>query len=107
MIPFLPAPSRLILNCNLPQVQNEISDELLFFFPSSFKLNTQISMPHDDHITAMCFRDMDELEDDSLILVTAGKDCLFKVWVILEDTDPEGKHGQSVTWSYLPPYNML
>lgn len=64
-------------------------------------------MPHDDHITAMCFRDMDELEDDSLILVTAGKDCLFKVWVILEDTDPEGKHGQSITWSCFPPYNTL
>uniref|UniRef100_A0A8B9CSN6 WD repeat domain 75 n=1 Tax=Anser brachyrhynchus TaxID=132585 RepID=A0A8B9CSN6_9AVES len=71
----------------------------LWFFDEetqSFKLNTQVSMPHDDHITAMCFRDMDELEDDSLILVTAGKDCLFKVWVILEDTDPEGKH---VAWS--------
>ncbi|XP_040418200.1 WD repeat-containing protein 75 [Cygnus olor] len=72
----------------------------LWFFDEetqSFKLNTQISMPHDDHITAMCFRDMDELEDDSLILVTAGKDCLFKVWVILEDTDPEAQ--QSMSWS--------
>uniref|UniRef100_A0A8B9EDH3 WD repeat domain 75 n=1 Tax=Anser cygnoides TaxID=8845 RepID=A0A8B9EDH3_ANSCY len=75
----------------------------LWFFDEetqSFKLNTQISMPHDDHITAMCFRDMDELEDDSLILVTAGKDCLFKVWVILEDTDPEGNWSCDFVGSY-------
>ncbi|NXK46566.1 WDR75 protein, partial [Chauna torquata] len=72
----------------------------LWFFDEetqSFKLNTRISMPHEDHITAMCFRDMDELEDDSLILVTAGRDCLFKVWVMLEDTDPEAQ--QSLSWS--------
>ncbi|NXI72278.1 WDR75 protein, partial [Anseranas semipalmata] len=72
----------------------------LWFFDEetqSFKLNTRISMPHEDHITAMCFRDMDELEDDSLILVTAGRDCLFKVWMILEDTDPEAQ--QSLSWS--------
>ncbi|XP_015723319.1 WD repeat-containing protein 75 [Coturnix japonica] len=63
----------------------------------SFKLNTRISMPHDDHITAMCFRDMEELEDDSLMLVTTGRDCVFKVWVIVEDTDPEAQ--QSLSWS--------
>lgn len=34
---------------------------------------------------------MDEMEDDSLMLVTTGRDGVFKVWVILEDTDPEGK----------------
>uniref|UniRef100_A0A8C3PQT1 WD repeat domain 75 n=1 Tax=Calidris pygmaea TaxID=425635 RepID=A0A8C3PQT1_9CHAR len=61
----------------------------------SFKLNTRINMPHEDHITDMCFRDMDELEDDSLILVTTGRDCVFKVWVMVEDTDPEG----NVSWS--------
>uniref|UniRef100_A0A8B9S673 WD repeat domain 75 n=1 Tax=Apteryx owenii TaxID=8824 RepID=A0A8B9S673_APTOW len=63
----------------------------------SFKLNTRINMPHEDHITAMCFRDRDEFEDDSPMLVTAGKDCLFKAWVIVEDTDPEAQ--QSVSWS--------
>ncbi|XP_062434388.1 WD repeat-containing protein 75 isoform X2 [Rhea pennata] len=63
----------------------------------SFKLNTRINMPHEDHITAMCFRDTDELEDDSPMLVTAGKDCLFKAWVTVEDTDPEAQ--QSVSWS--------
>ncbi|POI28387.1 hypothetical protein CIB84_007863, partial [Bambusicola thoracicus] len=68
----------------------------LWFFDEetqSFKLNTRISMPHEDHVTAMCFRDTDELEDDSLMLVTTGRDCVFKVWVIIEDTDPE------VEWS--------
>ncbi|NWI99625.1 WDR75 protein, partial [Crypturellus undulatus] len=63
----------------------------------SFKLNTRINMPHEDHITAMCFRDTDEVEDDSAMLVTASKDCLFKAWVIVEDTDPEAQ--QSVSWS--------
>uniref|UniRef100_A0A8C8EG05 WD repeat domain 75 n=1 Tax=Otus sunia TaxID=257818 RepID=A0A8C8EG05_9STRI len=61
----------------------------------SFKLNTRISMPHEDHITDMCFRDIDEVEDESLILVTTGSDCVFKVWVMVEDTDPEG----NVSWS--------
>jgi len=54
-------------------------------------------MPHDDHITDMCFRDMGELEDDSLIVVTTGRDCVFKVWVMVEDTDPEGEYGQDIT----------
>ncbi|NXH22530.1 WDR75 protein, partial [Bucco capensis] len=63
----------------------------------SFKLNTRINMPHEAHITAMCFRDMEELEEDSLILVTAGRDCVFKVWMMVEDTDPEAQ--QSVSWS--------
>ncbi|KAJ7424326.1 WD repeat-containing protein 75 [Willisornis vidua] len=63
----------------------------------SFKLNTRINTPHDNHITDMCFRDMDELEDDSLILVTTGRDCVFKVWAMVEDTDPEAQ--QNVSWS--------
>lgn len=62
-------------------------------FSYSFKLNTRVNTPHEDHITDMCFRDMDELEDGSPILVTAGRDCVFKVWVMVEDTDPEGKYG--------------
>uniref|UniRef100_A0A8C5ISN3 WD repeat domain 75 n=1 Tax=Junco hyemalis TaxID=40217 RepID=A0A8C5ISN3_JUNHY len=61
----------------------------------SFALNTRINTPHDNHITDMCFRDMDELGDDSLILVTTGRDCVFKVWVMVGDSDPEG----NVSWS--------
>ncbi|XP_066409781.1 WD repeat-containing protein 75 [Molothrus aeneus] len=63
----------------------------------SFALNTRINTPHDNHITDMCFRDMDELGDDSLILVTTGRDCVFKVWVMVGDSDPEAH--QSVSWS--------
>ncbi|NXY83150.1 WDR75 protein, partial [Alcedo cyanopectus] len=63
----------------------------------SFKLNTRINMPHEDHITDMCFRDMGELEEDSLMLVTAGRDHVFKAWVMVEDTDPEAQQG--VSWS--------
>uniref|UniRef100_A0A669QIP0 WD repeat domain 75 n=1 Tax=Phasianus colchicus TaxID=9054 RepID=A0A669QIP0_PHACC len=75
----------------------------LWFFDEetqSFRLNTRISMPHEDHVTAMCFRDMDEMEDDSLMLVTTGRDCVFKVWVILEDTDPEGNWSCDFVGSY-------
>ncbi|NXQ27414.1 WDR75 protein, partial [Alaudala cheleensis] len=63
----------------------------------SFELNTRINTPHDNHITDMCFREMEELGDDSLILVTTGRDCVFKVWVMVEDNDPEAH--QSVSWS--------
>ncbi|NXX43852.1 WDR75 protein, partial [Tricholaema leucomelas] len=63
----------------------------------SFKLNTRINTPHEDHITDMCFREIGELEDDSLILVTTGKDRVFKVWLMVEDTDPEAQ--QKVSWS--------
>lgn len=31
LIPFLPAPSRIIQNCNLTEVENEISDKLFSF----------------------------------------------------------------------------
>uniref|UniRef100_A0A8V5FWD5 WD repeat-containing protein 75 second beta-propeller domain-containing protein n=1 Tax=Melopsittacus undulatus TaxID=13146 RepID=A0A8V5FWD5_MELUD len=65
----------------------------------SFKLNTRVNTPHENHITDMCFRDMDELEDDSPILVTTGRDRVFKVWVMVEDTDPEGNYGHIVSWS--------
>ncbi|XP_054236967.1 WD repeat-containing protein 75 [Indicator indicator] len=72
----------------------------LWFFneeTQSFKLNTRINTPHEDHITDMCFREVEELEDDSLILVTTGKDRVFKVWLMVEDTDPEAQ--QRVSWS--------
>uniref|UniRef100_A0A8C5IS02 WD repeat domain 75 n=1 Tax=Junco hyemalis TaxID=40217 RepID=A0A8C5IS02_JUNHY len=66
----------------------------------SFALNTRINTPHDNHITDMCFRDMDELGDDSLILVTTGRDCVFKVWVMVGDSDPEGNWSCDFVGSY-------
>ncbi|KAM9122960.1 WD repeat-containing protein 75 isoform 1-T1 [Pangshura tecta] len=62
----------------------------------SFTLNTRINMPHEGHVTALCFRDTDELEDGTPTLVTAGNDGRFKVWVLVNDSDSEK---QSVGWS--------
>uniref|UniRef100_A0A8C8RY64 WD repeat domain 75 n=1 Tax=Pelusios castaneus TaxID=367368 RepID=A0A8C8RY64_9SAUR len=62
----------------------------------SFTLNTRINMPHESHVTALCFRDTDELEDVTPTLVTAGKDGRFKVWVLVNDSDAEK---QSMGWS--------
>ncbi|XP_075790283.1 WD repeat-containing protein 75 [Pelodiscus sinensis] len=62
----------------------------------SFTLNTRINMPHEGHVTALCFRDTDELEDRTPTLVTAGKDGRFKVWVLENDSDAEKP---SMGWS--------
>nr|AAS66209.1 LRRG00118 [Rattus norvegicus] len=50
-----------------------------------FVLNTKISMPHDDHITALCFNNAENYEKP--ILVTASRDGHFKVWVLTDDSD--------------------
>ncbi|KAM6174734.1 WD repeat-containing protein 75 [Erethizon dorsatum] len=50
-----------------------------------FVLNTRISMPHDDHITALCFCNAERC--DTLTLVTASKDGHFKVWILTDDSD--------------------
>ncbi|XP_067405145.1 WD repeat-containing protein 75 isoform X2 [Emydura macquarii macquarii] len=62
----------------------------------SFTLNTRINMPHESHVTALCFRDTDELKDETLMLVTASKDGRFKVWVLVDDSDAEKP---SMGWS--------
>ncbi|KYO33720.1 WD repeat-containing protein 75 [Alligator mississippiensis] len=61
----------------------------------SFKLNTRINMPHEDHLTALCFRDTDGVEDGIPTLVTAAKDGRFKVWVFVDESDTDK---QSVGW---------
>ncbi|ERE82896.1 WD repeat-containing protein 75 [Cricetulus griseus] len=50
-----------------------------------FALNTKIAMPHDDHITALCFNNAENYEKP--ILVTASRDGHFKVWVLADDSD--------------------
>uniref|UniRef100_A0A8C9Q9T0 WD repeat domain 75 n=1 Tax=Spermophilus dauricus TaxID=99837 RepID=A0A8C9Q9T0_SPEDA len=50
-----------------------------------FVLNTKISMPHDDHITALCFCNAEKSEIPTL--VTASKDGYFKVWILTDDSD--------------------
>ncbi|XP_053327472.1 WD repeat-containing protein 75 [Spea bombifrons] len=53
----------------------------------SFVLNTTVNMPHEDQITSMCFWSRDRSEKDAPSLVTTGKDGLFKVWVLRDDSD--------------------
>jgi NET1-associated nuclear protein 1 (U3 small nucleolar RNA-associated protein 17) len=43
-------------------------------------------MPHDDHITALCFCNTEKTEKP-LTLVTASKDGHFKVWILADDSD--------------------
>ncbi|XP_041524337.1 WD repeat-containing protein 75-like [Microtus oregoni] len=50
-----------------------------------FSLNTKITMPHDDHITALCFNNAENYERP--MLVTASRDGHFKVWVLADDSD--------------------
>ncbi|XP_055472786.1 WD repeat-containing protein 75 [Psammomys obesus] len=50
-----------------------------------FVLNTKITMPHDDHITALCFNNAENYEKP--VLVTASRDGHFKVWLLTDDSD--------------------
>ncbi|XP_060636388.2 WD repeat-containing protein 75 [Anolis sagrei] len=62
----------------------------------SFTLNTRINMPHENHITAMCFRCTDETENTTPTLVTASNDGRFKVWMLVVESDGED---QNKTWT--------
>lgn len=42
-------------------------------------------MPHEDHITAVCFCNARKSKDPTL--VTASKDGHFKVWILTDDSD--------------------
>ncbi|KAK2497646.1 hypothetical protein MC885_021137 [Smutsia gigantea] len=50
-----------------------------------FVLNTKVNMPHEDHITAVCFCNAGKSKDPTL--VTASKDGHFKVWILTDDSD--------------------
>ncbi|XP_033899600.3 WD repeat-containing protein 75-like [Acipenser ruthenus] len=58
----------------------------------SFVLNTTITSPHEDHITALCFCNTNE----TTMLVTTGRDGRFKAWVLGDDSDI---YRESVCWS--------
>ncbi|XP_067116688.1 WD repeat-containing protein 75 isoform X1 [Osmerus mordax] len=49
----------------------------------SFVLNTTVSAPHEDRITAMCFCPLPE----TTMLVTASQDGSFKVWLLADQLD--------------------
>ena len=51
-------------------------------------------MPHDDHITALCFNNAENYEKP--ILVTASRDGHFKVWILTDDSDIYSKFTQIV-----------
>ncbi|ETE65502.1 WD repeat-containing protein 75, partial [Ophiophagus hannah] len=55
----------------------------------SFTLNTRINTPHEDCITAVCFRGTDHSENVTPTLVTTSNDGHFKVWMLLVDKDNE------------------
>ncbi|XP_078408023.1 WD repeat-containing protein 75 [Cetorhinus maximus] len=62
----------------------------------SFVLNTTINAPHESHISALCFQNLNGSRSGLATLVTAGLDCQFKVWVLGDDSDIYRK---SVSWS--------
>jgi hypothetical protein len=55
-------------------------------------------MPHDDHITALCFNNAESYEKP--ILVTASRDGHFKVWILTDDSDIYSKFTQIVLKNY-------
>ncbi|XP_054828300.1 WD repeat-containing protein 75 [Eublepharis macularius] len=57
----------------------------------SFALNTRINMPHEDQVTALCFRGTEDPNSTPLTMVTAGKDGQFKVWMLLSQNDEENR----------------
>ncbi|KAJ8247177.1 hypothetical protein GJAV_G00259640 [Gymnothorax javanicus] len=58
----------------------------------SFVLNTSVSSPHEDQITALCFSP----DTETALLVTAGKDGYFKAWELAEDLE---SHRDGISWS--------
>lgn len=90
-------------NTSLLKIQNCIQLNS-GFLPYSFTLNTRINMPHESHVTALCFRDTDELKDETLMLVTASKDGRFKVWVLVDDSDAESEYDQ---YLFAPIHHLL
>ncbi|KAJ8384109.1 hypothetical protein AAFF_G00209000 [Aldrovandia affinis] len=66
----------------------------------SFELNTRVSSPHEDRVTAMCFSP----DADAALLVTAGKDGHFKAWQLAGDTPSD-----RVSWAceFVGGYHLL
>ncbi|MBN3308424.1 WDR75 protein, partial [Amia calva] len=65
----------------------------------SFVLNTTITAPHEDRITALCFCN----SNDATMLVTTAKDGHFKAWLLGDDSS------QGVCWScdFVGSYHSL
>lgn len=59
--------------------------KIIDFLSVRFVLNTKVNMPHEDHITALCFCNAEKFENPTL--VTSSKDGHFKVWILTDDSD--------------------
>ncbi|KAM6463818.1 WD repeat-containing protein 75 isoform 1-T1 [Liasis olivaceus] len=71
----------------------------------SFTLNTRINMPHEDCVTAMCFRSTDGSEHVTPTLVTASSDRHFKIWMLLVDEDSETDERTTWTCNFVGSYH--
>ncbi|XP_010878095.1 WD repeat-containing protein 75 [Esox lucius] len=67
----------------------------------SFVLNTTVTAPHEDQITAMCFSPSPE----TTLLVTTSLDGHFKAWLLADHSDTE----ESASWScdFVGGYHLL
>ncbi|XP_067843809.1 WD repeat-containing protein 75 [Heptranchias perlo] len=72
----------------------------------SFVLNTTINTPHESHISALCFQNLNVSRSGPPTLITAGLDCRFKVWILGDDSDI---YRQSVCWrcDFVGTYHQL
>ncbi|KAG9349177.1 hypothetical protein JZ751_029501 [Albula glossodonta] len=68
----------------------------------SFELNTNISSPHEDRITAMCF----STDTETTLLVTTSKDGHFKAWQLAKDWESQGD-GTSWSCDFVGSYHHL
>ncbi|KAI1884865.1 hypothetical protein AGOR_G00214270 [Albula goreensis] len=68
----------------------------------SFELNTNISSPHEDRITAMCF----STDIETTLLVTTSKDGHFKAWQLAKDWESQGD-GTSWSCDFVGSYHHL
>ncbi|XP_069790830.1 WD repeat-containing protein 75 isoform X2 [Narcine bancroftii] len=71
----------------------------------SFVLNTTICTPHENHISALCFQNLNGSRSPPT-LVTASLDCCFKVWILGDDSDI---YRESVSWmcDFVGTYHSL
>ena len=56
---------------------------------SNYELNTEVMMPHQDRVTALAFQPglPGADRDGPPCLVSIGRDCKFKIWRLVDDTD--------------------
>lgn len=71
----------------------------------SFVLNTTISAPHEDRITAMCF--CHTSDSQTTMLVSTSKDGHFKAWQLTAPTSSEADEEPSWSCDFVGAYHSL